>query len=246
MSYRITSKFGVWEEVRDGAHTGIDLAMPIGTNLRSIATGKVTKIFNDNVTGRGVLIEGKDGREYLFGHMDEVIVKYGETVKVGELIGFSGNTGNSTGPHLHFAIRENGQYIDPAPYINSLTQITGDIEAPWTLYQGGSNTREELSKWANERAACERLNDSSILDLDDKLFAGLEETACLMKVDMKQQVHEFLDVIGNTLVELSYGVALLGGGALVLLRVVGMTRATKYFGVLQLVHLILRAILGGR
>lgn len=128
MRFRITSEYGVLEEVRQGAHTGIDLAMPSGTELRSLMNGTVEKVFdNSGAIGNGVMIKTDDGKELIYGHMDKVDVNAGDQVNAGELIGLSGNTGNSTGPHLHFGMKENGSFIDPSEHVDKLDSMLGPV-----------------------------------------------------------------------------------------------------------------------
>lgn len=102
-------------------HNGIDIPLKTGTKLLSCINGTVTETANDR-TGYGIYI--KIENEYcgvLYGHLKEFSLKVGDVVKAGDFIGYSGNTGNSTGPHLHFGVfpkprnRNNGYagYIDP-------------------------------------------------------------------------------------------------------------------------------------
>lgn len=121
---RITSPFGAKEWFRSHAHTGVDIAMPIGTPLKSIKQAVVERVMdygNQNI-GKGVVLKLSDGKEVIYGHLSEIHVKAGQIVKGGEIIGLSGNTGHSTGPHLHFAIKDHGQFIDPTPYLPLLEQ----------------------------------------------------------------------------------------------------------------------------
>lgn len=228
--YRQTSDFGAIEPVRNGAHTGIDLAMQVGTPLRSVVDGWVSKVWAGNGSlGKGVTIKGVDGREYIYGHMDSVALKVGEAVKFGSQIGESGNTGNSTGAHLHFAVRENGQYIDPSRYKETL-----DSFAPARSYEGIADTRASMD-------SCAQPDDLSWYDVEGKMQAVIDAKAC----ETKLELIGWLKGLGETVADLSYTVALIGGGILIVLRIAGMTRATKYFGVLQVTHLMIRFLLGG-
>jgi murein DD-endopeptidase MepM/ murein hydrolase activator NlpD len=94
---------------------GIDWAVQSGTPVRAAQNGKVALVRKD-ATGYGthVRIQHDDGFLTIYGHMMEFAVKAGETVKAGDVIGRSDNTGNSTGPHLHFELRKNNVAIDPA------------------------------------------------------------------------------------------------------------------------------------
>lgn len=119
-SYPITQKYGETYTDPKG-HTGIDYACPIGTPVLASESGTVTSIGKLS-TGYGnyVLIRHEDGKTTLYAHLSEIVVKAWQTVKKGEIIGYSGSTGNSTGPHLHFEMRDpKGSPIDPMPYLHS-------------------------------------------------------------------------------------------------------------------------------
>lgn len=113
----ISSPFGATEPFRGGVpHTGIDIPMSTGTPLHTIKDGVVDRLLGGKC-GEGVAIKTGDGKEHIFCHMDEVNVAPGQEVNAGDIIGLSGNTGQSTGPHLHFAVKEpNGTFSDPSQY----------------------------------------------------------------------------------------------------------------------------------
>ena len=91
--------------------------MPTGTIVRAAADGIVT--FSGSNGGYGLLvrIDHGDGVETRYAHNSRLVVKAGQRVKRGQIIAYSGNTGNSTGPHLHFEIRLRGVAYDPLKYI---------------------------------------------------------------------------------------------------------------------------------
>jgi hypothetical protein len=97
---------------------GIDWAVATGTPIKAAQAGKVTLVRRD-ATGYGthVRIQHDEGYLTIYGHMMEFAVKAGDMVKAGDVIGRSDNTGNSTGPHLHFELRKNNVAIDPASLI---------------------------------------------------------------------------------------------------------------------------------
>jgi murein DD-endopeptidase MepM/ murein hydrolase activator NlpD len=112
----VSSNFGMrWGRM----HEGIDIAATIGTPIYAALDGKVT--FAGWQSGYGYVIElTHDNKiETVYGHCSKIEVKVNDTVKKGEVIGKTGNTGRSTGPHLHFEVRVNGKPQDPAPYIYS-------------------------------------------------------------------------------------------------------------------------------
>jgi murein DD-endopeptidase MepM/ murein hydrolase activator NlpD len=94
-------------------HTGIDFAAPLGTPIRAAADGKVVWGTWRGGYGRCIILMHSGGVATLYGHCSEIIVHPGQTVRRGELIGATGSTGLSTGPHLHFEIRVNGLPVNP-------------------------------------------------------------------------------------------------------------------------------------
>mgnify|MGYP005753624867 CR=1 FL=1 len=128
MTYPITSRFGQKESFRNYEHTGVDLSMPKGTDLRSIQDGIVEKVLHNHPSlGNSVFVKWEDGKTAIYAHMNDISVRLGEKVDVGTLLGHSGNTGNvfgqNGGYHLHFAIKEGGNYVDPSPYINHIQSM---------------------------------------------------------------------------------------------------------------------------
>ncbi len=115
---RISSPFTTkrWHPIlhRYRAHHGIDYATPIGTPIKAAYNGKV--IFSGVKHGYGntVVIRHAAGYKTLYAHLSRYIVHVGQKVKTGERIAYSGNTGRSTGPHLHFGLSLNNRWIDPA------------------------------------------------------------------------------------------------------------------------------------
>ncbi len=101
-------------------HNGVDIASPLGTIVVSPSDGKVTDVWNDTVFGGGFSIRIKHFNGYSTGycHLSAQLVKIGQLVKEGEPIAKVGSTGASTGPHLHFAVRNvEGVNIDPQSVI---------------------------------------------------------------------------------------------------------------------------------
>ncbi len=98
-------------------HKGVDFAAPYGTEVISAAAGVVTMAISKN--GYGKLVEINHGNGYVtrYGHNSAVVVKVGERVVKGQVIAKVGSTGRSTGPHVHFEVRRNGQVVNPAEYI---------------------------------------------------------------------------------------------------------------------------------
>lgn len=133
MKFRLTGAFGELSPVRNWQpHSGIDLAMPEGTTLRSVADGVVDRVFDGTgAIGKGLSVKMADGTRTIYGHMNEVKAHIGDKVHAGDVVGLSGNTGNSTGAHLHFGMKDaSGSVIDPTPYADKLSAISGDHVGP--------------------------------------------------------------------------------------------------------------------
>lgn len=118
---RKTSGFGRRKAPTKGAssyHKGVDWSTPKGTPVYASSGGTVAKAGWGSGYGYVVYINHADGRQTRYGHLSKVQCKVGQTVKQGEQIALSGNTGVSTGPHLHFEILINGSQVDPLKYLN--------------------------------------------------------------------------------------------------------------------------------
>lgn len=111
--WRIHPIYGDWR-----FHYGIDLAASSGSPIYATRAGKVTRTTYDSSSGYYVVLDHQDGFESKYLHMTHYIVKPGDYVQAGQVIGYVGSTGASTGPHLHFSIMYNGQHVNPASYIN--------------------------------------------------------------------------------------------------------------------------------
>ncbi|EFQ81926.1 peptidase, M23 family [Aeromicrobium marinum DSM 15272] len=115
--YRLSARFGqrssLWSS---GMHTGLDFAGPSGSTIVSVAAGTVISAGYEGSYGNRTVIELEDGTEVWYAHQSRMIVRPGETVTAGQTIGYTGSTGNSTGPHLHLEIYPAGSSspVDPA------------------------------------------------------------------------------------------------------------------------------------
>jgi murein DD-endopeptidase MepM/ murein hydrolase activator NlpD len=98
-------------------HTGLDLAVPMGTPVYASAAGVAHTITTDTGYGNYVIVVHGNGWFTLYGHLSQFSVHEGDTVRRGDPIGLSGSTGTSTGPHVHFEVRYNSQYLDPCMYL---------------------------------------------------------------------------------------------------------------------------------
>lgn len=115
------------------AHKGIDLAAPTGTPIYAAADGTVSKAEWFSSYGLYVSLEHGGEIQTRYGHMSRVSVLAGQQVKKGDIIGYVGSTGRSTGPHLHYEVRIAGNAVNPMPYMQS-----GDL----TVGQGGKGGPE--------------------------------------------------------------------------------------------------------
>ena len=118
---RVTSEFGYRSDPFTGqtkGHTGIDIAVPTGTPVRAALPGVVTKAtYNAGGYGYYVMIDHGNGMVTLYAHNSKLLVSVGDTVEAGDTVSLSGSTGRSTGPHLHFEVRVNGQRVNPRSYL---------------------------------------------------------------------------------------------------------------------------------
>jgi murein DD-endopeptidase MepM/ murein hydrolase activator NlpD len=219
MKFRLSSSYGVLEEVRNGPHTGVDLAVPEGTILRSIVEGEVTNVFDGSGNiGEGVKILGEDHKEYIYGHMSDVDVKVGDKVHFGDVLGESGNTGNSTAPHLHFGVKKDGEFVDPSILVPKLDSVTGDIgidkSVPW-------------------------------YDMEGRMDLAMETAKENMKEEFKEMIYDFLIAVRDVVIELADVIALLGGGVFIILGAWKLKNANRWVSILFVSRILIKALLGG-
>lgn len=98
-------------------HRAIDFSAPVGTDVFATADGVVERVSNDSRCGMGIRIKHADGFATQYCHLSQQLVKPGDTVGAGCLIAKSGNTGRTTGPHLHYAMYRNGGPLNPTSFI---------------------------------------------------------------------------------------------------------------------------------
>jgi Meckel syndrome type 1 protein len=116
-----TGSFG--EDRGSHRHAGIDIAAPSGTAVRAASCGKVTTAGAEGAYGNLVCIEHAGGTTTCYAHLSTIAARVGEQVEAGEVIGRVGSTGRSTGPHLHFEVREKGRAVDPKPVLAGTRQL---------------------------------------------------------------------------------------------------------------------------
>ena len=119
-AFRYTSGFGArWGR----AHQGVDLAGPVGTPIMATGDGVVTFAGRQSGYGNLIKVEHALGTETRYGHLSKINVKVGQKVSRGSLIGAMGNTGRSTGPHLHYEVRVNGKAVNPMSFIKAAQNV---------------------------------------------------------------------------------------------------------------------------
>ena len=114
---RITSRYGEKSSLRRSTHTGLDIACTTGTDIKVVSNGTVTFSGKKGSYGNLIIVDHGNGVETWYGHCSKLYSKVGDTVTAGDIIAAVGSTGNSTGPHLHFEIRINGECVNPQNYV---------------------------------------------------------------------------------------------------------------------------------
>jgi len=116
--YHLTGRFGQSSGLWASTHTGLDFAAPQGTEIRSIGPGVVTAASPDGAYGNKTVVRLDDGTVLWYCHQNEFAVHVGQRLSPGDLVGYVGSTGNTTGPHLHLEVHpHNGGPIDPEAWL---------------------------------------------------------------------------------------------------------------------------------
>jgi len=119
--YKVSSDYNMRNHPITGKysqHTGIDLPAPKGTKIKAAADGTVITVGYNTAYGNRVIISHGGGIQTLYAHMSKFGCKVGDKVKAGDVIGYVGSTGYSTGNHLHFSVLKNGNYVSPWNYLS--------------------------------------------------------------------------------------------------------------------------------
>lgn len=182
---RITSGFGSRAAPIAGAskdHRGIDIAAPFGTAVKAPQVGTVKAIGFDPKLGKYVVIDHGAGTTTRFGHLsDNSVVREGQMVRQGDLIGRVGSTGNSTGNHLHYGVYQNGKAVDPRAGQFGIDSIAALEKAEREAAQAAKELRKDLEGVLGQldptRAAAERYAETlakiSTLERAGKSGGGL-------------------------------------------------------------------------
>lgn len=141
-----TPKTGIWPvnskritQYKKGSHHGVDVGVPIGTRLVAPEGGKVVYAgTSSSGYGKYVKIRTADGKDIILGHMSEIDISAGQNVRAGQLVGLSGNTGNSTGPHVHIEVRKGSGFLDPLELYTGSYQVAagtpkGETKEPYKV-----------------------------------------------------------------------------------------------------------------
>ncbi|MBO3760600.1 peptidoglycan DD-metalloendopeptidase family protein [Ciceribacter sp. L1K22] len=127
----ITSRFGNRIDPffgRLAMHAGIDFSATTGSDVKSTGAGVVITASRSGGYGNMVEIDHGDGITTRFGHLSRILVKVGDEVAAGDLIGLAGSTGRSTGPHIHYEVRRHGDAVDPMHFLNAGMKLTSLVD----------------------------------------------------------------------------------------------------------------------
>ncbi|MEO0155650.1 MAG: peptidoglycan DD-metalloendopeptidase family protein [candidate division WOR-3 bacterium] len=111
----------------DETHKGIDIAAPSYSPIIAAGSGKVVSVGWDTLYGNYVIIEHSVNYKTFYGHLHSILVKYGDIVTGGKIIGLLGSTGKSTSPHLHYEVIFKGQPVDPMAYLPAKVEKKGGL-----------------------------------------------------------------------------------------------------------------------
>ena len=104
-------------------HNGLDIAVAEGTAVIAVKSGKVTEVRTSATYGKLLEYETTDGYTVMYAHLSKILVQEGEMVKQGQKVAESGNTGLSTGPHLHYSLWKGEKLLDPMDYLSAENMV---------------------------------------------------------------------------------------------------------------------------
>lgn len=160
-SFEITSPFGYRIHPKSGGyekHNGIDLRAPLGTEIQTVWEGVVTSVYESESGGKTVEVTHDEGLKTRYLHLSEILVEKGQKLKQYDLVGKSGNTGESTGPHLHFEVMLDGDYVNPVYFFGekgakALENLIMGSEDP--LYQAMAEIIPRIKTKTKNKSATE-------------------------------------------------------------------------------------------
>lgn len=150
----VTAPFGaqdgnLWAS-SGGKHTGTDIAMPIGTSVEAAMDGVVTSTDAGSDYGTSIVLDHGNGYQTVYGHLSQRLVNLGDKVSKGQKIAKSGDSGNSTGPHLHYEVRfGNNNPVDPNSVPSSMTSFTDSMLSPIVLDRVGNKLSNYMGAGAS-------------------------------------------------------------------------------------------------
>jgi murein DD-endopeptidase MepM/ murein hydrolase activator NlpD len=230
---------GRYGEQRSGGrtHKGIDVPLAVGTPLKAVMDGVVSAAQGGSGArsyGLYVSIEHSGGKSTLYAHMSKIMVKVGDKVTKGQIIGLSGNTGFSTGPHLHFELRVNGKHTDPSAYVGlaygpggtkgntsamdeegNVTGASGNvvpnnfISASWAGVSGGSSNVKDIIM-SSAGGSLASLPTGAVSDIPASI--GGSRSSSMMGVQLSRLLKNNSPAVGGG--EESLGVAGIASGGI--------------------------------
>jgi murein DD-endopeptidase MepM/ murein hydrolase activator NlpD len=138
----ISSGFGYRRDPfhgRAAMHSGLDFRAPIGTPIHAAAAGRVSFVGRKSGYGNVVEIDHGAGMITRYAHMSRFGTRVGQRIEAGDVIGAIGNTGRSTGPHLHFEVRINGRAVNPRPFLETAPHVLEQVRAEFAATGEGSD-----------------------------------------------------------------------------------------------------------
>ena len=110
-------------------HNGLDIAVAENTQADAVKSGVVTEVRNSETLGKVLKYETEDGYTVMYAHLNNVLVKKGENIKQGQIVAMTGNTGLSTGPHIHYSVWRGDMLINPMQFVD--LKYTEDVKAEY-------------------------------------------------------------------------------------------------------------------
>lgn len=169
---------------------GIDWAVVTGTPIMAAQSGKVSDLRRDG-TGYGVhvRVQHEDGYLTIYAHLANFSVSVGDRVELGDVVGLSDNTGNSTGPHLHFELRHNNKPIDPQPLLVTHLEpgVQPDVEEPPEEEYEDTTAPEEFPELPKVRVTAVALNIRLGPGLEQPTVGLVPNSAVVEVIDSVQQ-----------------------------------------------------------
>ena len=104
-------------------HNGLDIAVAEGTDVVAVKSGMVTEVRTSATYGKVLKYETKDGYTVMYAHLSKILVEQGEEIRQGQVVAKSGNTGLSTGPHLHYSLWKEETLLDPMEYLSAENMV---------------------------------------------------------------------------------------------------------------------------